>query len=84
MKKKFVLGRAEVEVLNVLRSAMTSEEIVNSFLSRRVVTSKSSAEKAIKSLTEKGLTKVSGKKVKLTDAGKMQRSVLVMIGLLTE
>ena len=81
---KFVLGKAEIKVIQFLKEAKTNEEILDMLLSKRAVSSKSSGEKVKKSLGDKKLISKNKKEIELTDAGKLQRDVLVKIGLISE
>lgn len=81
---KFVLGKGEIEVLKILKSPMTHEKILDALLSKRILNAKSACEIAIKSLNDKKLIHLGEKKVELTDAGKLQREVLLMTGVITE
>lgn len=80
---KFVLGKGEIEILRTLKSPRTHEKILDALLSKRVLDAKAACKKAIKSLNNKKLIEL-GEKVKLTDAGKLQREVLLMTGVITE
>lgn len=81
---KWVLGKGELEVLNMLRLSSTPEKVVDELMSRRVLNSKSACEKALKSLNDKKLVRCNEKTVELTDAGKRQREALLMTGVITE
>jgi len=75
---KFVLGTAELEVLNILDKSMTIDEVLGHLLMKQIVTSRSSGEKAIQSLKEKGFIQEYEKQIKVTEAGKI--CVCVSIG----
>lgn len=81
---RFVLGKGEIEVLKILKSPATHEKILDALLSKRILDAKAACEKTIKSLNDKKLIHLGEKKVELTGAGKLQREVLLMIGIITE
>jgi hypothetical protein len=81
---KFILGKAEIKVIEFLKVAKTNEEIIDMLLSKRFVSSKSSGEKVKKTLLDKKLISKNKIEVRLTDAGALQRNVLVTIGLISD
>ena len=81
---KFVLGKGEIEVLKMLKSPMPREKILDALLSKRVLNAKAACEMTIKSLNDKKLIHLGEKKVELTEAGKLQREVFLMTGIIME
>lgn len=74
---KFVLGLGELEVLSVLNKPMKIERIVSHLLKKEVVTSKSSAEKTIRTLERKGFVQINQKDIKMTEAGRLLQNALI-------
>jgi hypothetical protein len=82
---KYVLGKGELEILRILNTnSSTKEEVLNVLLSKRILNSKAACEKAILSLKQKNLIELDNEKVDLTEAGKLQRDVLIKTGIVTE
>lgn len=81
---KWVLGKGEVKILQILKTPNTPKEIEDELMSNRVLNSTAAVKTALKSLRDKNLIKYEEIYVELTDAGKLQRKVLLMTGVITE
>lgn len=68
----------------MLKSPRTHEKILDALLSERILNAKAACQMSIKSLSDKKLIHLREKKVELTDAGKLQREVLLMIDVISE
>ena len=81
---KFVLGSAELEVLKILNTPMKLEKILSHLLKKEIVTSRYSAEKVIQTLQRKGFLKENQEEIKVTEAGGLLQSVLMLTGVIKE
>jgi hypothetical protein len=80
---KFVLGTAELGILSMLTKTASKEEILSYLLKNGTVTSKSSGEKALESLQEKGFVSIDKKEIKATEAGKLLQKALAITKVLS-
>jgi hypothetical protein len=83
-KPKFVLGKGEVAVIQLLKSTSTIEDVVNLLLSKRILDAKSTCENAVKTLKDKKLISIKDRKVELTEAGNLQREVFLLTSVIIE
>jgi hypothetical protein len=80
MKEKYVLGKGEIKTLELLENSHQIDEVVKNLLSSGIISSSSIGRDVIHTIKDKKFVESRGNELYLTEAGKLQRKVLILLG----
>jgi len=81
---KFVLGFPSLKVLEFIHEATKLDVLLSYLVKEEIVTAKSSAEKVIRNLIEKGFLKEEKGMIELTEAGELLKRALMLARVIKE